>query len=355
MRNFGKDILKPIGVQLKVDANFMQTVSHTGFNEEGNEAYSYDEFGNNLYEHTSIQPFGFTGYCYDHIAGNLFAQARQYDPTTGRFISQDKIAGFVEAPLTLNAYTYCWNQPLNLVDLNGLWPWEWDWGEIWEEIRGIPSTIRRGVDLVIHSPFDATLPHEMFLAYWRGEQVRQHSYEHWLRNYGFSGRADLLDAWRHFTWMFDETRISGADRTRFIGDQNELVFLESLFHGSPRNYMLAMFDMDAIKDLWNNSVGIELGACSEHEGMGSDDLFWYLASPYVDLGSRTVTPSANPILILHEDHVQSILGIHPDSNGEVLGSWDLRSNSIVFTDNRGATTLCLYTREHTREPHSWRD
>ena len=32
------------------------------------------------------------------------------------------IKGFVEAPSTLNQYAYCWNDPLNLVDLNGLFP-----------------------------------------------------------------------------------------------------------------------------------------------------------------------------------------------------------------------------------------
>ena len=28
----------------------------------GDEVYGYDEFGNNLHEHMSSQPFGFTGY-----------------------------------------------------------------------------------------------------------------------------------------------------------------------------------------------------------------------------------------------------------------------------------------------------
>jgi len=36
--------------------------------------------------------------------------------------SQDKIAGFAEAPFTLNQYTYCWNKTMNLVDLDGELP-----------------------------------------------------------------------------------------------------------------------------------------------------------------------------------------------------------------------------------------
>ena len=40
----------------------------------------------------------------------------------GRFISQDKIAGLTQAPFTLNQYAYVWNNPLNLVDLDGDFP-----------------------------------------------------------------------------------------------------------------------------------------------------------------------------------------------------------------------------------------
>ena len=88
----------------------------------GNEVFGYDEFGGALHQSSSTQPFGFTGYRQDPIAGNYFAQARQYDPTTGRFVSEDKIKGFIEFPQSLNPYSYCWSQPLNLVDLDGMFP-----------------------------------------------------------------------------------------------------------------------------------------------------------------------------------------------------------------------------------------
>ena len=88
----------------------------------GNEVYAFDEFGNNLHENTLTQPFGFTGYQVDPVANNYFAQARQYDASMGRFISEDLVNGLAAAPFTLNSYAYCWNQPMNLVDSDGLWP-----------------------------------------------------------------------------------------------------------------------------------------------------------------------------------------------------------------------------------------
>ena len=71
-----------------------------------------------------MQPFGYTGYQMEDAGGLYFAQARRYDAENGRFVSEDKIAGFTSAPFTLNRYNYCWNQPMEHVDLNGKNPEE---------------------------------------------------------------------------------------------------------------------------------------------------------------------------------------------------------------------------------------
>ena len=85
--------------------------------------YAYDEFGNAQGSTLGgVQPFGFTGYQHDGVAGTWYAQAREYDAQHGRFVAQDVVKGVVTHPFTLNAYTYCWNQPLDLVDLDGLAP-----------------------------------------------------------------------------------------------------------------------------------------------------------------------------------------------------------------------------------------
>lgn len=116
------------------------TGSGTG-NRAGNHAapgyltYGYDEFGNDLYrelEESGIpspydrqgeeQPFGYTGYRYDDISGTYFAQAREYQPESGRFTAEDVVKGNGAVPETLNRYGYCWGNPVGLVDYNGEYP-----------------------------------------------------------------------------------------------------------------------------------------------------------------------------------------------------------------------------------------
>ena len=70
----------------------------------------------------SLQSFGFTGYQMDSAGGLYFAQARRYDAGAGRFISEDLIKGHIEVPYTMNHYSYCFNRPMDMVDLNGMWP-----------------------------------------------------------------------------------------------------------------------------------------------------------------------------------------------------------------------------------------
>lgn len=47
---------------------------------------------------------------------------RRYDAGAGRFISEDLIKGHTAVPYTMNHYSYCFNRPMDLVDLNGMWP-----------------------------------------------------------------------------------------------------------------------------------------------------------------------------------------------------------------------------------------
>ena len=79
------------------------------------DSYGYDEFGQDLYKNQAIvQLFGFTGYQYDRVSGNYYAQAREYEPKNGRFISEDPIR------YNLNHYLYCNNNPYLFVDPSGL-------------------------------------------------------------------------------------------------------------------------------------------------------------------------------------------------------------------------------------------
>jgi len=52
--------------------------------------------------------------------------ARLYDPAIGRFFSPDPVIQDYEATQTLNRYSYCQNNPVNRVDLNGMKDDTWD-------------------------------------------------------------------------------------------------------------------------------------------------------------------------------------------------------------------------------------
>ena len=102
----------------------MRLTDETGRSEE---AYGFDEFGNDIRTakdifQDSMQSFGFTGYQMDSAGGLYFAQARRYDARAGRFVSEDFLKGHIAVPYTMNHYNYCWNRPMDLVDLNGMWP-----------------------------------------------------------------------------------------------------------------------------------------------------------------------------------------------------------------------------------------
>jgi len=86
--------------------------------------YTYDAYGKRLGEgadtiETVYNPFQFTGQWYDAEIGQYYLRARQYDPQLLRFTSRDPVFGGYEDPMSLHAYLYCWNNPINMVDPSG--------------------------------------------------------------------------------------------------------------------------------------------------------------------------------------------------------------------------------------------
>ena len=61
----------------------------------------------------------YTGHPYDMVLGLYYAKARMYDADDRRFMAVDPVGGGITNPQTLVKYTYCDNNPIIRVDLNG--------------------------------------------------------------------------------------------------------------------------------------------------------------------------------------------------------------------------------------------
>jgi RHS repeat-associated protein len=82
------------------------------------ESIDYDEFGNVINDtNPGFQPFGFAGGLYDQDTKLVHFDARDYDPTTGRWTSKDPI---LFSGGDANLYGYVLNDPVNLQDPSGL-------------------------------------------------------------------------------------------------------------------------------------------------------------------------------------------------------------------------------------------
>ncbi len=81
--------------------------------------YSYDSFGNVISSggrFAAANPVQYTGREFDSETGLYYYRARYYDPSVGRFLSEDP-AGFAGG---INRYAYVRNSPINLTDPFGL-------------------------------------------------------------------------------------------------------------------------------------------------------------------------------------------------------------------------------------------
>ncbi|ANY68036.1 hypothetical protein BBD42_17315 [Paenibacillus sp. BIHB 4019] len=82
--------------------------------------YDYDIWGNLLSQTEGMSnPFKYTGEVYDEESGLYYLRARYYDPSIGRFINEDTYEGEINNPLSLNLYSYVYNNPLKYRDPSG--------------------------------------------------------------------------------------------------------------------------------------------------------------------------------------------------------------------------------------------
>lgn len=105
------------------------------------DSYTYDVFGApRTVTGTTANDFRFTGQQDDVNAnrGSYYLRARAYDPTLGRFLSQDPVP-FAQR------YAYVGNNPANWLDPSGLCPW------------GVPKSVCRAASAATDITVDAVI------------------------------------------------------------------------------------------------------------------------------------------------------------------------------------------------------
>ncbi len=86
--------------------------------------YSYDAFGNVLSatgEMAEVNPIRYRGYYYDAESKLYFLKSRYYNPDWRRFLNADSL--FIAGDDVINGsnmYSYCYNNPLNYIDSDGM-------------------------------------------------------------------------------------------------------------------------------------------------------------------------------------------------------------------------------------------
>ena len=78
--------------------------------------YTYDAYGNDLYNTNTTNPIGYRGYYFDSETGLYYLKARYYDSTTGQFTQEDTVQ---DDNLQYNLYGYCSANPVLYVDPDG--------------------------------------------------------------------------------------------------------------------------------------------------------------------------------------------------------------------------------------------
>lgn len=118
--------------------------------------YDYDVFGEAILSIEEVEnSICYAGEFYDASAGLYYLRARYYNPTTGRFITEDTYRGDAFNLGSLNLYAYCYNNPIQFVDPSGHCseceddydgPPEPSLAEIWSGYGGGSDSDGNGID-----------------------------------------------------------------------------------------------------------------------------------------------------------------------------------------------------------------
>lgn len=142
------------------------------------QSMSYLPFGGTYQaSESNATSWRYTGQRQDDSTGLYYYNARYYDPVLGKFLTPDTIVQSPYDPQFLNRYTYCRNNPINMVDPSGHEAEEDYYGLELELIdsgtRQQPPTLN---DERSRDPY--------------GYNQRQSDYSNWLQMYNWSNRLE---------------------------------------------------------------------------------------------------------------------------------------------------------------------
>jgi RHS repeat-associated protein len=97
------------------------------------ESMTYDSWGRITSGEITIVPFGFAGGLYDTDTKLVRFGARDYDPEIGRWVAKEPAS----IALVPNKFSYAFDDPVNLIDPAGTYPFERDLKDDWDPLYPI--------------------------------------------------------------------------------------------------------------------------------------------------------------------------------------------------------------------------
>ena len=251
--------------------------------------YDYDAFGKQLTgSGTADNPYRYCGEYVDSESGLIYLRNRYYDPSIGRFISEDP------AKSGSNWYVYCENNPLKFVD-----PWGLD---VYQEFTEMVFLYGLGITLRAND-----------LA-----NIARDSCERYASAFGLSQTWDNeADAYRHFYWNVLMTRELGYGVARTAANNHEVYALADL--GWSKGDGKYKMNQATLMDLWNNETGRNMASDFNYRNEPSASLFY--------------EAKAQNFVILNAEDTFEFLGVTDYINKEdwtVDVYWNMENSTITF-------------------------
>ena len=209
---------------------------------------NYDAFGNVLTEQNT-NPFGYCGEYQDLCSGLIYLRNRYYDPSIGRFISEDP------ARDGLNWYVYCNNDPVNRIDPEGTASFREKWEALWKV-----------------GPFDATSINNI------GNSTLIAAQDYALENGLTSVTDNIADAYRHFSWNYDAVKKGVSVEDVMQATTNHEVLTQKYMGKDSNGIKYYKVALSSLMDLQNNKAGRYQATLNANSNKTSREVFDRLAS-----------------------------------------------------------------------------